>query len=192
MSRRLEHPVLLHIDQDVQPLGFTDVSDGWEQHTYQAPNGRRKVDKTVRDCLVYTEAWSSAVAEIDRLTMLKMSGAHMIVEQNLLRYEPGSHCSVHTDRERKKHGMEHIGTIVVQGGEFEGGELRVGGRKAMRGKDNVYFIPLGKEHSVDPVEKGTREVVTFAAYKQKPSAAAAAPRSTSRASFRHKILGRKD
>lgn len=76
-------------------------------------------------------------------------------------YGVGGHMAPHSDHALRP---SHVGTLVmIPYFDFDGGELCVGGVKIgcpPEGSTNCVLIPIGMEHSVAPVTRGTRYVCT--------------------------------
>jgi hypothetical protein len=164
----------VHLNNKLIPFGRLPSSinpdEGtWKPHTYDTGHGGRRLDHSVRNCLVYDGELDVGVTEKALKSVCiecALPGA-TLERQELMLYRPGGHFAEHTDRARRKVGRRHAGTLVVaaRSAGARGGTLVVDGT-AIRPRRPVTttFIPMGVPHSVLPLEVGVRVVLTFGVY----------------------------
>lgn len=142
--------------------------------TYSA-SGTMKIDKNVRSGQVSQTKWSHlglCLDEIFRgssphprtpllspcLENFSQEGYFRLEQEQILLYSTGNHFASHVDTQID---FKHIGTLccIICSDDIEGGVLVLESDQTIQHiPRGIVFIPLGMNHHVTPVTKGTRYV----------------------------------
>ena len=132
-------------------------------------DGSRLVDKKKRVCSKKNTEWTTAgiTKNFNELLKSRLGTDIEVVlkEDEILKYEVGSHFEKHTDRIRDPN---MIGTLllVLPSNDLDGGILNVDGFNIEHnpGEHHLVYLPIGLPHSVSRIKQGTRYVFKACVY----------------------------
>ena len=158
-----------------------DMKEDFDQHIINAEiYAKAKLDKNIRSTKInaaikpidYPDVTTQLLQLVPAWNSKRLSSDYLVYEFNYLIYNKGDHFKKHRDRLNKPPDRIYsTSTLISQSSDFEGGELII------YDNDNepintdlqvgeTAFFDSWTSHQVNPVTKGTREVLVAWIYKK--------------------------
>ena len=145
-------------------------------------DGKSKVNKTSRSTKIkpfvkpenYPDICSQLIKLVNKWNPVRLNADFVVDEFNYLIYDEGDHFTRHRDKilvEGKPQRVYSTSTLISQSSDFEGGELIVYNENDypintdLQVGETAFFDSM-TPHQVNPVTKGTREVLVAWIYKK--------------------------
>ena len=145
-------------------------------------NGNGKVDKSTRSTKIkdfiqprhYPDISNQLIELVNKWNPIRINEDYIVYEFNYLVYNEGDHFKRHRDKLNKKNAANRIystSTLISQSDDFEGGELIIYDKDDNPINTDLQvgetaFFDSTTAHQVNPVTKGTREVLVAWIYKK--------------------------
>ena len=163
-------------------LDMKEDIDGEMENAGIYANGKETVNKTSRSTKIkpfvkpkdYPDICSQLIKLVNKWNTDRINADFIVDEFNYLIYNEGDHFKRHRDRFKQNNRPERLystSTLISQSADFEGGELII-----YDDNDNpintdlqvgeTAFFDSFTPHQVNPVTKGTREVLVAWIFKK--------------------------
>ena len=158
-----------------------DMKEDFDQHIINAEiYAKAKLDKNIRSTKMnaaikpidYPDVATQLLQLIPVWNSKRLSSDYLVYEFNYLIYNKGDHFKKHRDRlDKPPNRIYSTSTLISQSSDFEGGELIIydGDDEPINTDLQVgetAFFDSWTSHQVNPVTKGTREVLVAWIYKK--------------------------